>query len=242
MIRAADQLSLLRKVLSQREFCLIILDACRLDYFMMVYRNYLPEGNLIGAWSPASETLGWLKAVFTGRYDLVYVSANAFVNSKAEVRGFDARRHFSIIVDVWDWGWDEFLGTVPPWEVNKAALKYIYPRMVVHYVQPHGPWIGEPKLTKPWKRAPQGQLGPDYYIIEALQRGEITPDRVRQAYLGNLKLVLHYVRELIPKLPHNKIIVTADHGELLGEYDKWLHWPDLDYKELRLVPWYEVKR
>jgi len=38
---------------------LIILDACRYDYFKEIYKNYLDGGNSMKAISPAIETIEW---------------------------------------------------------------------------------------------------------------------------------------------------------------------------------------
>jgi len=64
-----------------------------------------------------------------------------------EVRGFDAQKHFYKVVDVWQFGWDKKLGTCPPNNINHAALKQIkkFPgkRYIIHYMQPHAPYISE---------------------------------------------------------------------------------------------------
>ena len=91
----------LQKIWGTKWKYLIILDACRYDYFEKVYRDYLEEGVLERVFSPASGTLQWLTLTFRGYYrDIVYVSANPYVNSKMEVEDwhgttkFDARKHF----------------------------------------------------------------------------------------------------------------------------------------------------
>lgn len=123
---------------------LIILDACRYDYFEKVYKSYL-DGKLRKVISPASHTKEWIKKVFKGKYnDIVYVSANPLINSLG-VGDFDARRHFYKVIDVWDRGWDKKIEMVPPENVNKAALivkdDYLDKRLIIHYVQPHGPYF-----------------------------------------------------------------------------------------------------
>jgi len=56
---------------------LIILDACRYDYFKRLYKRYL-GGWLKKVISPASETREWLMKIFRGKIylDIVYISAN----------------------------------------------------------------------------------------------------------------------------------------------------------------------
>jgi len=125
---------------------LIILDACRYDMFNDLYRQFLKKGTLKKVHSKGSDTLEWLKANFKDYYeDIVYISANPYINSITAVKGFKALDHFGKIVDVWKFGWDERLGTVPPKNVTNTAKKWIlkYPnkRMIIHYIQPHYPYI-----------------------------------------------------------------------------------------------------
>lgn len=123
---------------------LIILDACRYDYFSDIYGNYL-SGKLSKVKSLGSHTYEWCTKNFQEWYeDVVYVSGTAFVNSKRG--GFNAKDHFYKVIDVWDWGWNDKLGTVHPKEINKAVTisKKQYPdkRFIIHYMQPRAPYIG----------------------------------------------------------------------------------------------------
>jgi len=96
---------------------LIILDACRFDFFKELYMKKYKHigGNLKKAISPVTFTTDWLDKNFKGFYDdIVYISANPYINSK--VKGvashgfeFDAKKHFFKVIDVWDWGWDFLL-------------------------------------------------------------------------------------------------------------------------------------
>ena len=144
---------------SQKSTCLlsedwdyiIILDACRFDFFNEIYSKYL-GGNARKAVSPATTTMQWLNIVFPDYYDdVIYISSNPYVNSKVNVsdqygHSFDGKKHFHKVLDVWDWGWDGKLGTVLPETVNKAFLdvkdKYPGRRFVLHYMQPHEPYVG----------------------------------------------------------------------------------------------------
>jgi hypothetical protein len=125
---------------------LVVLDGCRYDFFFRLYPAYF-EGELERVLSTGSNTVEWRDSSFPGRYgDVVYVSANPYINSRVAVKDFDARDHFHEVVDVWDWGWDPGLGTVPPGRVNEAAIASIerHPgkRLIVHYLQPHCPYLG----------------------------------------------------------------------------------------------------
>jgi hypothetical protein len=263
---------------------LIILDACRYDYFQKVYGNYL-RGTLRKARSPASATSEWLKKTFTRRYnDVIYVSANPYINSRGvDVVGFDARDHFHKIVDVWDFGWDETVGTVPPEEVNEAAitatLTHPDKRLIIHYLQPHAPYISIAN------HAPESVLSPDKlrsgvfllrnpviryfwkilsgesrFLKDALINRVVwkigrlfgplpslpMDDALRlvgqkgllRAYESNVRLVLKHVAKLMDRL-QGKIVVTSDHGELLGEKNEYYHRPQHYISHLIDVPYLE---
>ena len=131
---------------------LIVLDACRYDYFSYVYSFYF-NGNLKKVFSPGSWTPEWCVKSFTEYYeDVIYISANPYINSKYSVSSFDAKKHFYKVVDVWFFGWDDKVGTVFPEEVNKSLLyfkeKHPDKRFIIHYLQPHAPYIS-PKFISP---------------------------------------------------------------------------------------------
>ena len=60
---------------------LIILDACRADYFAAEYTKFLPSSDLLFACSAGRDTFEFLKRVFPDYYDLIYVSGATPVNS-----------------------------------------------------------------------------------------------------------------------------------------------------------------
>jgi len=277
---------------------LIILDACRYDYFEKIYKRYL-NGKLKKVVSPGSDTFEWCKKVFVGRYDdVVYISVHPLINSKGvKVRGFNAVEHFHEVIDVWDWGWDDKLGTVHPRVVNKVVLKakkeYPDKRFIIHYAQPHAPYLTLGNLTRKqttvlpsykvdlllhylrrilepishklvgikitekirtsllvrWleirrslnlttrseetgRFGTHGSIDPMYVALR-----EVGEKGLRRAYMDNLKIVLKYVAKLVKELS-GKIIVTADHGELLGEGGHYSHQGGKRVPALVEVPWF----
>lgn len=65
---------------------------------------------------------------------------------------------------------------------------------------------------------------------------------LKKAYKSNLCLALEEVDKLIQRLPDNDIVISSDHGELLGENGDFGHPNALSgHKDLRTVPWLEVK-
>lgn len=145
---------------------LVVLDACRFDFFEDMFREFL-SGTLEKKKSRGSSTLDWLVNSFPDEYDIAYFSANPYINSKGvpldESKwgascGYNwvATEHFSEIIDVWEFGWDEELGTTYPKSLNEAFHSRDHGRRsIIHYMQPHAPYISSGKGRK-LKRIKEG--------------------------------------------------------------------------------------
>jgi len=229
---------------------LIILDACRFDYFTDEYPRFL-DGELSKVVSPASCTIEWVKKTWTGMNDIVYVSGWPCANSAGIPRmGYRVLDHFREIIDVWKFGWDEALGTIPPWSINKAVLDLTdRTGLLIHYMQPHDPYIGKTKLhtsigapnVSKASMADPGRGGGFYRTSNFIARRsrEMGTEYLKRAYRDNLRLVLKYVAELAPRLK-GKTVVSADHGELLPLSGP-VHLCDNNHPALRTVPWLVIK-
>lgn len=258
---------------------LLVLDACRHDYFKRLHKSYLTSGKLYKAFSPASSTPNWCKKVFRDYYeDTVYVSANPFVNSSVEVRGVEGYKHFYKVIDVWDKGWKEDKGTVPPENVNRAVLaardEYPDKRIVAHYMQPHAPYLtlelqgSSGKINQVTNKKSSGLFSkmrehvneiflrifshkPIWKLREKLNQPPANPvdatlrevgeKGLRKAYEENLKIALEKITCLSKELS-GKIVITADHGELLGEEGLYEHPGWKVHPILREVPWFVFHR
>lgn len=212
---------------------LIVLDACRFDYFEQNYSNYF-SGCLKKVCSPASWTYTWMDTMLYDMSDVTAYSCHPAINSMNIKRAnFNCgRAKFKRIVDVWDAGYDKELKAMIPSALNKAVLQDIKDekftgKNLLWYSQPHYPFISQPLM-----------YGSDTWL--RIEAGEIESKVVQEAYQNNLRLVLHHVSELIPHLK-GKTIITADHGELLGENGRFGHPRHLVLRELREVPWFEVE-
>ncbi|RLI98014.1 MAG: hypothetical protein DRP00_02920, partial [Candidatus Aenigmatarchaeota archaeon] len=114
---------------------LIILDACRYDYFARLWKKSKVEPRL----SPASCTLGfldWLPKIDNS----VVITGHPFV--------FQYKEKFTEIIDA---GFDDNLNTTPPWYItrvlrNRYAYVSQFKRKILWFLQPHNPLIGEPRL------------------------------------------------------------------------------------------------
>ncbi len=250
---------------------LIVLDACRYDYFEKVYRDYIPSGNLTKRISPGSWTPEWAARAFTDYYeDCVYISANPFISYTRKL-GFNGLRwrfrasdHFLKVFEVWKTHWDDDLGTVRPEAVNRMALEALhqYPdkRLILHYLQPHYPYLTLPEFKTTatavrimsWiiKKMTYKVLGSTIgaklaYLIPGGEESvakKAGSEVLLRAYEKNLRIVLESVADL-SKYFQGKIVITADHGELLGEEGKYGH-PE-GYRTLPVqieIPWLELTR
>ncbi len=134
---------------------LIVLDACRYDFFEPII-NRFATGKIIGIISPGSCTLEWLCKTFRDKYeDIIYVSGNPFVNKRhafGDRLKFEPYIHFDIdnIIESFKKCWN-YPGTTDPVcltiEAFKAILKRYHNtsknslRFIVHYLQPHAPYL-----------------------------------------------------------------------------------------------------
>lgn len=151
------------KVVEEDWDYLIVLDACRYDFFEKVYQDYL-KGDLEKRESKGSSTPEWASKVFQGSHDIAYFSSNPFINdvglSLNEIDwgsscdyDWSATNHISDIVDVWHEGWDDELSTVRPEKMNEVVRDNFdkiesAERTVIHYMQPHAPYISNGKGRK----------------------------------------------------------------------------------------------
>ena len=200
---------------------LIVLDACRYDMFESVNRL---EGTLSPRISKGSSTVEWLQANFAGRNlrDTVYVTANPQLEQNRD--RWDVELHESI--NVWlDDGWDEATGTVRAETMTDAALdaaeQFPNKRLVVHYMQPHYPFVpAETEFDKDHLRnvdsggsEPSSENVWNQKFIGAL---DVSRDELWSMYVENLEYVLESVERLLNILS-GKTVVTADHGNYVGE-------------------------
>lgn len=67
---------------------------------------------------------------------------------------------------------------------------------------------------------------------------EVGEDGVRKAYEENLEIVLNHVAQLLREF-RGKIVITSDHGELLGENGLYGHPWGMRHPALIEIPWLE---
>ncbi|MFW5929582.1 MAG: hypothetical protein ACOCT0_04100 [Halobacteriota archaeon] len=220
---------------------LVILDACRVD----LLRSVADEYDFIGSpddvdrvTSVGSMSKEWMAKTFTADYademaETAYVTANVFSD-----RMLDAD-DFQVLDEVWRYAWDERNDTVPPRPVTDRALRVARQhdpsRLIVHYVQPHHPFIE----LDGFEARPFGRDVPDT-VVDALRKGKIDRERYMQAYRDNLRLALEDVEILLSNLDGD-VAITADHGDALGEWGVYDHPVGFQHPSVKTVPWVETE-
>jgi len=226
---------------------MIILDACRYDIFEEIN---LIEGELQYRNSLGSSTAQFLYKNFNGRelHDIVYITSNPMVYKKE----IDASFHH--IEHVWKDHWDDDLYTVHPESMTNRALDVVdgFPnkRVIIHYNQPHHPFIG-PTADKyfDFRDYVDPIPGGDHIPFWAkVRRGylDISRNTFRSAYVETLERTLPHVQDLVAEL-QGKSVITADHGELLGErmfpipIRGYGHPPGVRAEEVIKIPWHVME-
>ncbi|WP_275883016.1 sulfatase-like hydrolase/transferase [Halorhabdus sp. BNX81] len=212
---------------------LIVLDACRYDSFREL--NTI-SGKLEKVHSKGSMTVQFLRENFPddGYPEIVYVSANP------NITWLDAKFHKRI--RLWENHTDGDKGVVPPQSVTAESLKYLdqYPnkRVIIHYMQPHYPFIGD-----------FGQSLYERGLIEHRNNGnefwhqistrEASKQDFKMAYEENLRIVLQEVEKLTENID-GKTIITSDHGNEFGRLGVYGHPSGTFTKGLTEVPWFII--
>ncbi|WEL20544.1 hypothetical protein HBNXHr_0469 [Halorhabdus sp. BNX81] len=238
---------------------LILLDACRYDVFDSIQEI---EGDLDEVISVASRTSQFIEKTFNGRelHDTVYISSNPHTDMTLDGGVFhDVLRTYG---KEWEPDVERNQECFHPEHVfdvvSDVYEQYENKRCIIHFMQPHGPYFGETARTLRQSLNENENIGfqrlnesnndpkrmyPD--LMWAAEAGYISQEKIQTIYRENLKLVLEYVEKLLPHLK-GKTVITADHGELLGDSSavfsprKYGHLKTQYVPELRTVPWLEV--
>ena len=214
---------------------LIILDACRYDYFKDLC---VIPGKLELRLSLADCTVDFVNANFKDRdcQNIVYFNAIPTANYQNYMKGQDIWKIKEATVN-------PFNVVLPDFFRKQIQAKLnLYPstcRFIFHFLQPHYPLIYEPEDSP--LRQPAGTIFDANHCL--IYNEKYGWDRIKKAYTDNLKGVLAQVIELIPRLYPGKTVITADHGELLGRDNRYGHGPGgikPEYNEVWEVPWFVV--
>jgi hypothetical protein len=229
-------------VLSRDWDLLIVLDGCRADTLKTVINEFDIEYEWDTIWSTGSQTSEWMANTFTSEFsevarDITVVTAHPYSEGSLDARQLGG------LDEVWRVAWDDNLGTVPPRPVTEQSIhraRGTNDRVLVHYLQPHYPFIADDAPTSMDETnlldGSKSELNDEVWW-NALKYGRTDPDRVRTSYAENLRYVLNDVELLLSNVDAQTAVITADHGNSFGEFGAYGHPSGLLHPSIRRVPW-----
>lgn len=227
---------------------LLILDGCRFDLFETYYQKTDLDGSLEKKPSKGSGSPEFLRRNFGGGNfdDIIYITANPFVKKVLDDPFFHTEH-------VWLDGWDDEEETVLPETMIERTWSLLeeYPnkRFVIHFMQPHHPFIGEtqlkddPGFVGAIAKSTNEEVPDVEFVWEKLRRGKLSKEAVWEAYADNLEYIMDSVRPFLEEVD-GKSIVTSDHGNAFGERAKpfptsvYGHGNHIRIPALVDIPWY----
>jgi len=119
-------------------------------------------------------------------------------------------------------------------------------RLIIHYTLPHVPfiagaldWFPDQLSTEELMDGPEEtrslraeETGYQRYVY-----GDLSRQDAYRNYLGNLQLVFDYIDVLRKNVGAQSAVISADHGEALGEWGLWDHQHGYPFGPMRIVPW-----
>jgi hypothetical protein len=217
---------------------LLICDAGRLDVFRDLYSSFLPADATVDAVGNGGHgyTADWMAETFPDTYSGLFIHGGQPIHSM-QGGEWDERDHFDTVPSYTEFEWDEAYNTCRPAVVNDVVREYLsgHDRGVIRYVQPHPPFREMPERTK-------GRNTRMQRTANAVRSGDLSLDTVAAAYRDNFEWALaDGVADLLPDL-NGRVVVTADHGECLGDCGQWFHGRSHDHHDhLVTVPWAVVQ-
>lgn len=243
---------------------LIILDACKYSTFL---ENNTIDGTLTKVISKGSHSNEFIKHNFLGKdlSDTIYITANP----NAEIIEEDV--FYKIKKTYTEKNLEKQLdySGVSPEKIIETVIQTLneHPdkRIIVHFMQPHSPYLGEYATDLRKKLYDEESISflrthdkESFFeateslvdLRDAESNDYIERSQLIKAYKENLNFVLEYVSKLLQQIS-GKSVITSDHGELLGKTDSFIYnnlpstnmhgHPSYTYlPELRFVPWLEV--
>lgn len=230
---------------------LILLDACRYDLFCEVAPDYdwLPD-TPDSAYSPASMSEEWLERHTRPEYrdqmrETALISANAFSLKSETV----VPEEWADVDNLVTHQWDEDHGTVLARPVTDAAVDFWRnrrhqadaDRMIAWYIQPHAPFVNADWSDGfDYDRMMGSEDAKDWSVWYQYRNGDISLEQLWSAYQDNLRYVLDDVELLLENLDADRVILTSDHANCVGERGIYGHPKYVPDPTLKRVPWVEL--
>lgn len=214
---------------------LIVLDACRVDLLSEVVGEYdFLDGQISTITSVGSSTQEWIRNTFTESHvrevaNTAYVTGNPFSDDLLD--SSDLHR----LEEVWRYAWDDETHTVPARPISDRVIDVMrtenVDRLIAHYMQPHATFIPHSDMQA---------CGNQESVWMALREGEFEREAVWGAYRDNLRYVLDDVSLVLDNIDADTVVLSADHGNAIGEFGIYGHPSGYPLSCLREVPWVET--
>jgi hypothetical protein len=209
---------------------LLILDGCRVDIFKQIFDD------TESVTSVATTSRTWIKRTFNNNEylnNVGYITANPFYTEADTDRlGYF---HAEGVVET-DYG----IETVPPRTLAEHAIDVWRRRqtigidqLVIHFMQPHTPFRSRPE----WFECAVGENRFSGDFWRRFRNGGFERDNVWSAYQDNLEWVVDEAVDPMRQNIEGQIALSADHGNLLGEYGIYGHPVGFPITAVREVPW-----
>lgn len=215
---------------------LLILDACRFDSFEKVIKGTSFEGKLLKADSGAMQTPDWYKLHWQKpAQDIVLISDNPQPFSQ-RASGNVAKKFVK--------SYASWKGELDPESALKTFTQVKEPeyRYLIHLLPPHLPFFGKRghQFMKKLLGDKITPFGAYRQVQDYAQHGHWK--EVREYYEENVEFGLNLILKYLNYFEDGKLVITADHGEMIGEGTAYAHHSQNkdDITLLRTVPWYEV--
>lgn len=241
-----------KNVYSEDWELLIILDACRVDTLESVADEYDFIDNVRSLTSVGSTSSEWLaKTMVHDHLDQIgetaYITGNPFTDEVLRRGNFPdsdletvtfpnwatvESEKFGELDEVWQYAHDEEYKTVLPRDITERVIDHSrnegHERIIAHYMQPHAPFLESDSRIK-------GRN------LKSLRTDDsISNEVIRDFYRETLREVLDEVAVLIENVDADQVVITADHGEALGEWGAYGHPVGFPHPVVKQVPWVET--
>lgn len=223
---------------------LVVLDGCRADLMREVAADF-PWFEYSGEiWSVGSTSEEWMEYTFLEEFR-EEIAGTAYVTGNPHSKFMVDHSIFDGVVEVWRDAWDGEIGTIRARPVTDTAIRLMREdppdRVIVHYMQPHFPVIPKGTYISSSGMDPSstGNVRQDT-VWEQLRAGDLNQAEVWQAYRINLEYVLDEVKLLVENIDADRVVLTSDHGNAMGEHGFYGHDGYLPLSCVRSVPWCET--
>lgn len=225
---------------------LCILDACRVDLLDSVADGYTFLNDRDTIYSVGGTSAEWMEKTFSS--DAAELPSTAYITGNPNTHNsLPSRDEFGLLDEVWRYGWDDDAGTILPRTLTDRAITVArqndFERLIIHYMQPHVPFLDESGLTSNMAHPDVVQTDPDgkgETVWNRLQRGELSVSDIWGPYQDNLRCVLDDVALLRKNIDAETVAITADHGNAMGGLGQYGHGSDCLVDGCVRVPWVET--